>query len=255
VRHHRHVFTAEAREDLRAAIIDAARGDPRVSGGAVTGSAASGALDAWSDIDLAFGVRDPADVHAVLDDLSVLMHERGALDHLDITVGAWVYRVFLMDSTLQVDIAVAPAAEFGPRAPTFRLVFGAAGEATPITPPAPRFLVGMAWLYALHVRSSIERGRLWQAVYMLGAMRDHVLTLACVRHGLIAREARGVDRLPAEVLRPLEVSLVGRLEERQLRRALAAVTEALVREIAAVDAPLATRLEPALRELAGERRA
>ena len=54
--------------------------------------------------------------------------EHGAVHHLDVTSGATLYRVFLLASTLQVDLAFAPAAEFRAIAPTFRLLFGTAAE-------------------------------------------------------------------------------------------------------------------------------
>ncbi|HEY3186845.1 MAG TPA: hypothetical protein VGJ70_05195 [Solirubrobacteraceae bacterium] len=49
----------------------------------------------------------------------------------------------------------------------------------------------MAWLYGLHARTSIVRGTLWQAEYMVSAARDHVLALAALRHGLPTAYGRG----------------------------------------------------------------
>lgn len=63
----------------------------------------------------------------MLADWTVLMYrQHGALHHMDVLSGATVYRAFLLASTLQVDIAFAPEAEFGAIAPTFRLIFGTA---------------------------------------------------------------------------------------------------------------------------------
>jgi len=50
------VFTPEDRGRLRAVLIAAARADERLSGTALTGSAALDAEDRWSDIDLALGI-------------------------------------------------------------------------------------------------------------------------------------------------------------------------------------------------------
>src|SRR5207249_6935035 len=119
------------------------------------------------------------------------------------------------------DIAFWPEAEFGAIGPTFRLLFGATGQPPVPPPPSAVQLVGMAWLYALHVRSSIARGRLWQAEYMVSGMRDHVLALACLRHGLPPLQGRGMDDLPAAVTRPLERALVVSLDAAELRRAFA----------------------------------
>src|SRR5439155_510284 len=83
-----------------------------ISGGALTGSAAADNEDDWSDIDLAFGVKSASDVSSVLADYSSYMYETHAVTHhVDVTAGAWVYRVFLLPNTLQVDLAFAPAAE------------------------------------------------------------------------------------------------------------------------------------------------
>jgi len=217
----------------------------------MTGSATGGVQDAWSDVDLAFGVRDREAIPGVLADWTAMMYrDHGALHHVDVVVGAWTYRVFMLANQLQVDLAFAPAEEFGARAPTFRLMFGSSVELPRPRRPSPEEIFGMGWLYALHVRSSIERGRLWQAEYFLACLRGEVLKLACVRYGLPTSEARGVDRLPPEVTQPLEKALVGLLEPSQLRRAFAAATEALVAEARLLDRALSDRLEPLLRQLA-----
>jgi hypothetical protein len=115
-------------------------------------------------------------------------------------------------------------------------------------PDATR-LVGMAWLYALHARSSIARGRRWQAEYMVSGLRDHVLALACVRHGLPATQGRGVDGLPREVTDAVAGALVRSLDPGELARAFQAATEALLGEVERLDHSLARRLAGPLREL------
>lgn len=244
------MFTVQERETLRMRLIEAARADARITGAAITGSASVGNEDRWSDIDLAFGVQEGAKVEATLADFSKRMYaEHGALAHVDVRSGTWIYRVFLMPGTLQVDLAFAPAADFGARAPTFRLVFGTATTQAQVTPAPTQELIGYGWLYALHVRSALVRGKLWQAEYMLSAMRDQVLALACVRHSLPAREGRGIDALPLDVTAPLRESLVRSLDAAELFRAFRVVTEAFVREMHISDRELATRLKLTLDEL------
>jgi len=173
---------------LRSRLLLAARDDARLSGGAITGSAATGREDAWSDIDLAFGVAGEGPVDPVVADWTQRMYaDCGAVHHLDALSGPWHYRVFLLADTLQVDLAFVPAAHYRARAPSFQLVFGAALEPAHVPPPEFEALVGTAWLYALHVRAALARGRPWQGEYMVSAMRDQVLALACLRHGLPAR--------------------------------------------------------------------
>jgi predicted nucleotidyltransferase len=241
------VFTPEERESLRDALVRAARADPRVIAAAHTGSAAVGRADRWSDIDLALRVSDSAVMDDVIADFTSLMsREHDAIAHLDIPRGNVLFRVFLVRNTLQVDLAFWPEGEFGATSPTFRLIFGATNQRPVTPPPSPVELIGMAWLYALHVRSSIARERLWQAEYMVSAMRDHVLALACVREGLTPRDARGVDDLPPNVSAPLRHALVGHLDTRELKRAFSHATIALLTETRHVDASLADRLAPTL---------
>jgi hypothetical protein len=246
------VFSPQERDTVRAGILDAAQSDGRITGGAITGSAAGGTEDEWSDVDLAFGVKHGVSVDGVLADFTDLMYRRfDARHHVDVLAGAWIYRVFLLASTLQVDIAVAPQSEFGARAPTFRLVFGQAADVPKPSSAGAEGLIGLAWLLALHVRSSLERGKLWSAEFFVSWLRDQILALACLRHGLPVSEARGVDRLPAEVKRPFEETLVRSLDDAELRRAFTAAVNCMLVEMSLADPTLADRIGPALRETAG----
>ena len=243
------MYTTSEREQIRRAILERARVDPRISGGALTGSASVGREDAWSDIDLAFGVRESESIASLLDDWTQFMRERGAIDTYDVRSGTWVYRVFLMPDTLQIDLAFAPAAEFGARASTFRLVFGEAAQPGHRTPAPPTEFIGAAWLFALHARSSLARSRLWQAEYMLGAMRNMVVSLACVSRELPERDGRGVDRLPAPLLARLEDSLTRRLDADEMGRAFETLVAIFIDETRRVDDSFAERLAPVLREM------
>ena len=245
------VYTVEERERLREALLETARADPRISGAAITGSAAVGASDRWSDIDLAFGIAEPVQIREALSDWTDLMYsDHGALRHMDVAFGAAVYRVFLLGNTLQVDLAFFPAGEFGATHPTFQLLFGAAVERPHVTPPTAASLINWGWLYALHARSCVERGRHWQAEYMISGVRDHTLALAALRHGLPAEQGRGMDRLPAEVTAPLQGALVRALDTGELKRAFRVATEGLLVEIDRADPELGERLRAPLMELA-----
>ena len=243
------LFTVEERERLRARVLEWAATDDRVVAGAVVGSLALGDGDRWSDLDLTFAVADGTPVTAVLGDWSdALAREFGAVQLFDVTSGAFLYRVFLVPGCLQFDLSFAPAAGFGAAAPTFRLLFGAAAETAHAEPPPARELFGQAVHHALRARFSIERSRLWQAVYWIGEVRNCALALACRRRGLPARYGRGVDDLPAEVAAPFEDALVTSLERAELVRALEAAVAGLLREADEVR-ELADRVESELRTL------
>ena len=246
------MYNRQDRESLRDALITAAREDPRITAAALTGSSAFGPQDDWSDIDLAFGVESNIERDGVVEEWTERMYrEHGAVHHTDMVAGTGHFRVFLLRNTLQVDIAFWPEEDFGALAPTFRLLFGTAHDRP--RPPAASFemLVGMAWLHALHARSSIARARLWQAEYMVSGVRDHVLALACLRYGLSTSHGRGMDRLPSEVTVPLAGAVVRSLHATELLRAFGIACERLLVEIEAVDPGLAGRLAAPLAEIAG----
>ena len=244
------MFTVEARTRLQEELLTAARADERITGAAITGSGAVDRSDQWSDIDLAFGVRQASELPNVLSDFTVCMYEKHlALHHLDVAAGTWIYRVFFLPHTLQVDLGFAPASDFRALAPSFTLVFGEASEPRYAAPRPANDLIGWGWLYALHARSCLARRKHWQAEYMISGLRDSALALACLRHGLPTAHARGVDALPAAVAAQLESALVRHLESDELYRAFRVSVQALLSEIRSADAELARRLQDPLTSL------
>ncbi|MFD5825163.1 nucleotidyltransferase domain-containing protein [Lentzea sp. NPDC060358] len=187
------MFSVSEREQLHRDLVNAAEIDPRVVGAAVTGSAALGEEDRWSDIDFALSV--DRDLDAVITDWTALMYACDAVGHVDVRRGSVLFRVFLLRSSLQVDVAFWPSTEFGATGPAFRLLFGEANPLPRSAQPDRAELVGLAWLYGLHARSSIARGLVWQAVYMVNGMRDHVMSLRCLAEGVNAVQGRGLDDL------------------------------------------------------------
>src|SRR3712207_6238788 len=209
------MFTVAQRDAARDLVLRLAAEDERVVAGAAVGSlAVDGGGDRFSDLDLTFAVADHVPAAAVLEDWArTLTGELAAVHLADLARGPTTYRVFLLPDALQCDLSLTPAAQFRPAGPRFRLLFGqtagetAAGASGGIAPtgaaglfiPTPAVagdLFGWGVIYALHARACIGRGRVWQAEHYVGAVRDHALALACLRHGLPAVQARGYDDLP-----------------------------------------------------------
>ncbi len=245
------IFTPAERERLREILIAAARADSRITGAAVTGSSSAGHEDRWSDIDLAPGLAETADMPEVMADWTETMYRHGAVHHLDVWRGVTCFRVFLLADTLQVDLAFRPAPDFRATGPAFRLLFGEAEGGPPLPPPNSAELVGLGWVYALHVRSSLRRGRVRQAEWMLSRTREQVVALACSRHGLPAYEGRGFDDLPFDVTRPLDESFPRSLGVPELERAFRVTGDGLRRELELADPALAARLAGPLGVLLG----
>jgi hypothetical protein len=256
------MFTVQQRDALSERVRRLADEDERVVAGAIVGSLAVDAGDRFSDVDLTFGIADHVPVIDVLDDWThLLIDELDAVHLADLGRGPTTYRVFLMPDALQFDLSMSPAAQFRPAGPRFRLMFGttAAEEpgtaAPPVgdlflpTPSVAGDIFGWGVIYALHARACIERGRVWQAEHYLGAVRDHALSLACLRQGVPATQARGYDDLSAETLARFDDCHVGGVEREALRAALAASVLALTREGREARLPHAPAVTERLAEL------
>jgi hypothetical protein len=258
------MFTVEQRDALRERVLGLAEEDQRVVAAAAVGSlAVDGGGDRFSDVDLTFGIADDVPVVRVLDDWTrTLSDELDAVQLADLERGPTIYRVFLLPELLQLDLSMSPAAQFRPAGPRFRLLFGetaadeleapappVAGDLFISTPAVARDIFGWGVIYALHARVCIERGRVWQAEHYVGAMRDHALSLACLREGLPAAQARSYDDLSVETLARSEDAHVGEVEPGALRVALAASVLALMHEGAEARLPHAHVVAERLAEL------
>jgi predicted nucleotidyltransferase len=243
------MFTAEHRSDVLTWLLEMARSDPRVTGGALIGSLARGAENAWSDIDVTFGIKNGIAPETVLEEWTAAVARAfGVIDQFDLTVQSSIYRVLLLPDGLEIDVSVTPEQDFSIRGPHAQLLFGAARQLALPLPPEQDHLIGLCWHHVLHAHSCIERGKLWQAEYWISALRDHTLELICLRLGESAAHGRGFDRLPATVTVPFTGSLVRSLDLGELRRALAAATACLIDELAVADPARAERLRPVLEE-------
>jgi hypothetical protein len=257
----RFVFTIEQRDALRERVLRLAAEDDRVVAGAAVGSLAVDAGDRFSDLDLTFGVADHVAITDVLDAwTTTLDDELGAVRLADLQQGLTIYRVLLLPEALQLDLSMTPAAQFRPAGPRFRLLFGNTAPEPSAAPdptgslfiPVPAVagdIFGWGVVYALHARACIERSRLWQAGHYAGAVRDHALSLACLRHGLPPAQARRYDDLPPETLARFDDTHVGTLEPEALRTALAASVLALLHEGAHASLPSADVVAERLAEL------
>jgi hypothetical protein len=257
------MFTVEQRDALRERVLGLAEEDERVVAGALVGSLAVDGADRFSDLDLTFGIADPVRVADVLDDWTrTLIDQLDAVQLAELEREPTTYRVFLLPDALQLDLSMTPAARFRPAGPRFRLLFGetTAGESeTPTlaapgdlfisTPTVAGDIFGWGVIYALHARACVERGRRWQAEHYVGAVRDHALSLACLREGRLAAQARGYDDLSAETLARFEDAHVGAVEPGALRAALAASVLALMHEGAGARLPHANVVAQRLGDL------
>ncbi len=237
------LFSPEHRENVRSRILDAAQADARITAAALTGSAARGQEDRWSDIDIAFGVRDP-ELATVLGDWTTFMQtEFRAMHLLDVNSGHSVYRVFLLPGSLQVDLAFSPSRDLRAIGPSFRLLFGEPAPPLEASSPPVRRVIGMGTLYLIHAHVAIQRQREWQAEYFIRGLRDYTFALACRRLGKEASYGRDYDSLPDSFLEQFRASLPRSLDTPELSRALAGVADAFFGEVRSADPELMDRIE------------
>ena len=244
------MFAPDEREGIWAALIDRAGEDSAVVGAALVGSAARDAEDEWSDIDLALQLApdaaEPTVAHEWTDYLGTLSP---LADTFDLFAGGVRYRVFLLESSLQIDLSFWPFEQFRATEAPFRLLFGTPGTATEPAPPDLNHSIGMGWLYVLHARSAVARGKLWQATIMLDELRDTIVTLMCVRNALPHWHGRGVDRLPDHDRSKLESSRAARVCGADLDISRRELTQLFLDETRHVDAERAGRLGSAFHQI------
>jgi hypothetical protein len=84
---------------------------------------------------------------------------------------------------------------------------------------------------------------------MISAIRDHVMALACIRHGLPSAHGRGMDLLPNSITERLVRSLVRELSSGELWRALGAAIESLGAEVSSTDPEFGARVAADLTEV------
>ena len=99
------MFDVDHREQVRAQLLRLAEADPDVAGAAITGSAAVGGGDRWSDIDLAFAINGELGP-ALARWTETLYREFAAQHHWDLPSGSTTYRVFLLPGWLEVECPV-----------------------------------------------------------------------------------------------------------------------------------------------------
>ena len=234
------------RDRVREHLLGLAESDSRVVAAATIGSLAQGQGDRWSDLDLTFGVAAESSVDEVLDDWTRELAEAfDAVPLLDLSRGDLIYRVFLLADWLQVDLSFAPES-VRQTGPAFDVLFGA-HTVEIARPPSAEELFGWAVLYARHALVGVARGQWWHAEYCVSCVRDHALTLACLRRDLPTGYGKGFDQLPPSVREGFQGALVRSLDREELLRALAVAVTGLLTETQ--DVEIAGTLEGQLRGL------
>jgi len=141
--------------------------------------------DEWSDIDLAFRLAaglEPADVGDAW--TGPMYEDHGAVDHLDVWSGSTLFRVFLLSSSMQVDLSFWPWETFAASGTSFRLLFGEANKPRTSSSPTPETLIGMGWLDAcMPERASpgaatYKRCR-WSTAYAITSSRLRACVMDC----------------------------------------------------------------------------
>lgn len=103
--------------------------------------------------------------------------------------------------------------------------------------------IGLAWLYALHARSSLWRKKVWQAEYMIRGMRDYTFGLARLRSSDKPGSPLYPDLLPKEIDVSFRETRVRAFNLEELHRAFRLLIERLNSEISFTGVSQAGRLQ------------
>ena len=245
------LFTVEERDRLRTRLLERAEADDAVVGAAFTGSEAVAVGDRWSDTDLVLAVR--GDLGSTVARWTGWFYDEwDARHHWDLAVAPGVIRVYLLRGWLELDLTFTPETDFGPRGPQWRTIFGRPRSLEPFPDPDRNTLIGLVWHHAFHAWICLRRDRWWQAEHWISAIRDQVITLACLRLGHPAAYAKGAHLLPEEITDSLTATLVRSLTKSELERALTAAVNLATAELERSDAGAAARLNPMLFSLTAD---
>ncbi|HEX2236317.1 MAG TPA: nucleotidyltransferase domain-containing protein [Actinomycetota bacterium] len=233
------VFTPAERRQMVDRVAHLLYADTRVEGVVLVGSMA-GRPDRWSDIDLAVVLADGLDGSRVARDwVRRLYEELPVAHHFETEFGPTLVRGFMLESSLEIDLAFDPVSSFAAWEPA-RLLFDRAGRVQDAmaaegdwspAPPDWAGESGFAWHDVLHASTAIRRRRPWQALWYLQRVRGRALALAQQRRGLYADFFDYVDDLPQDELHPWSETLVTSLEPSALSRALERATRLYFAEL------------------------
>ena len=246
-------FTTTERTLVYERVLEIAKTDARVTGGAVVGSIASNKADELSDIDITFGIKNGIEPEQVLNEWTELLNvEFNVVHFFDIRHATAIYRVFLFPNCLELDLSVVPENDFGAIAPNFQLLFGNSNK--PKDSPKSHIvdLIGLSWHHVLHANAAIHRHKPWQAEYWMSALRDHVISMKCIRLDLPPFYAKGADSLSQQEMQGMASTLIKSLDLSELRANLMLISQFLIAEIQHHDEKLAKRLADVFQKLLNE---
>ncbi len=216
-----------ARARLLADLTQWATQHPEVASAAHVGSTAEGFRDRHSDIDLALGTRPGVEVAQVLAQAESWLadYDPGFARLLDIPYEDAVYRVFLHEHGMQLDVSARPQTSFAATTARFALVFGETGAPAPKRVPDMRALVAEAVLYVRLAGVAHARRRPWQAAHFVDTARARLTTALCLRYGTDPFDGRGFDDLPPGVLAALMPTMLADLSDGSVARAIGGLAE------------------------------
>ena len=244
------MFSEGERSGLRDQLVTAARADEQIDAAAVVGSGARDREDEWSDIDLALRLAADFSPEDVAGKWTARMYgAHGAVAHVDIWSGPTLFRVFLLASSLQVDLSFWPSDVFAASGGSFRLLFGHANEPA----PSPVRVPDTPDRNGLAVRPSCSikyRPRPSAASVVHDQRHSRSGRRACMSATQPASRSGPRSRdLPDDVKQIIADTVARGLGQTELHRSFAVITSALLIEANHIDPFQASRLEAPVREL------
>ena len=200
-------------------LVDVARADERIVGVTVGGSGATGAADAWSDLDTVIVCRDTDAAAAVQADCPRLAAQLGPL--VSAFTGEHVGEPRLLIALyapppVHVDLKVVHVADLAERVEdgviawerdgAVSAAYAASAAAWP--PVDPQWIEDRFWVWVHYIATKIGRGELLEAVDALAMLRGLALgPLVALRDGRPAAGVRRLEQLAPQDARRLAATI------------------------------------------------
>ncbi|MFW9922066.1 MAG: nucleotidyltransferase domain-containing protein [Candidatus Thorarchaeota archaeon] len=263
------MFSLENRSDILNTISDKLSEDSRISGVILVGSGAYNFKDKYSDIDLAIVSKESENLAEVFNDWKAIMNNTFSVIHSFETKFApnSLLHGFYLDNFLEINMGFQPESNIYAKRKDWKIIFDKTGKLEQITQtswqeaqkrnPLNQFtsMVDGSWHLINQALVAIARENYWQALYEIESIREYTILIASIDTDLRLKRFQDAEKLPEDLLKDLECSLISALTKEALFNAIKKITMIYYREVKKttkkLDGPDYSFLEKKMLELIG----
>ena len=247
------LYTPQDRKEVLELIVCHAKLDNHIDGCILVGSGAVGFTDQFSDIDIVMVLNDKMNVRDISEDwkekvqslLPVFSHV------LSIRAEDVFLHNFLLNHYLEINMCFLKNCDLEARKSRWKVLFDNTNsldqkmvESWAKKQTADNFKnyyqdrIDAIWHYIMHVFVAFKRKRYWQAISDIEEIRNQTITLHGLRKGFETKRNREVDMMERGFLSGLEGTLVPKIEEATIKKAIGKVIDCFFEEALAAECEL-----------------